>query len=81
MHIAAALDVPTVAIFGPTVKKFGFFPYSKKTIVVEKYLSCRPCGKHGPNKCPENHFGCMNEIFVDEVFEAVRKQYENPQHN
>ncbi|MEW6557346.1 MAG: lipopolysaccharide heptosyltransferase II [Elusimicrobiota bacterium] len=72
MHISAGLNVPTVAIFGPTVKQLGFFPYSKKAVIVEKSLPCRPCGKHGPNKCPKKHFRCMTEISVDDVFEAVK---------
>lgn len=76
MHIAAAMDIPIVAIFGPTVKQLGFFPYSKKAVVIEKNLPCRPCGKHGPNKCPKKHFDCMNKITVGEVFDAVKKQYE-----
>ncbi|PIU83853.1 MAG: lipopolysaccharide heptosyltransferase II [Elusimicrobia bacterium CG06_land_8_20_14_3_00_38_11] len=77
MHIAAAMNIPVVAIFGPTIKQFGFFPYSKKAIVIEKNVPCRPCSPHGPNKCPEKHFNCMNKITVSEVFDAVKKQYEN----
>lgn len=77
MHIAAAMNIPVVAIFGPTVKQFGFFPYSKNAIVIEKNVPCRPCSPHGPNKCPEKYFDCMNKITVDEVFDAVKKQYEN----
>ncbi|MFA5779805.1 MAG: lipopolysaccharide heptosyltransferase II [Elusimicrobiota bacterium] len=77
MHISALLNIPVVAIFGPTVKQFGFFPYSKKAIVVEKNVPCKPCSPHGPNKCPEKYFDCMNKITVGEVFDAVKKQYEN----
>lgn len=74
VHIAAAFQVPTVAIFGPTVKKWGFFPLSNQSTVVErKDLICRPCSLHGPQKCPKVHFKCMNEIQVDEVVQAVRK--------
>ncbi|MFH0948847.1 MAG: glycosyltransferase family 9 protein [Elusimicrobiota bacterium] len=73
MHIAASFDIPVVAIFGPTVRKLGFFPYSKNAIVIEKDLSCRPCGKHGPNKCPKKHFDCMNGISVNEVFNVVKR--------
>jgi len=73
MHIAAAFDVPTVAIFGPTVKEFGFFPYSQKSIVVENNVSCRPCGKHGPRKCPGKTFACMSGISSGDVIEAAKK--------
>jgi len=72
MHIAAAFDVPTVAIFGPTIKEFGFSPYSKNSIVVEKNIPCRPCGKHGPKRCPKKHFKCMREITVESVLNAAR---------
>ncbi|HAX61309.1 MAG TPA: lipopolysaccharide heptosyltransferase II [Elusimicrobia bacterium] len=81
MHIAAAMNIPVVAIFGPTVKEFGFYPYTKRSIVIEKNLPCRPCGKHGPNKCPQKHFNCMNKITVDEVFSTVKKLYENLEYN
>lgn len=72
IHIAAAFDVPTVAVFGPTVKKWGFFPLSTKSIVIEKQdVACRPCSLHGPMQCPKRHFRCMNEIQVEEVSRAV----------
>lgn len=73
LHIASAVGTPAVAIFGPTVKALGFFPYDDKSIVVEKELYCRPCGLHGGNTCPEGHFRCMLEISADEVFDAVMK--------
>lgn len=73
-HIAAAVDTPVVTIFGPTVPAFGFAPYTDKTIIIENEdLYCRPCSKHGPMKCPEGHFKCMNEIAPERVFRAVEK--------
>lgn len=68
MHIATATDVPCVSIFGPTVKELGFTPYDEKSLVAEiEGLKCRPCGKHGSNKCPKGHFKCMNEISPADV--------------
>ncbi len=72
MHIAVASQVPTVAIFGPTTKELGFFPYGAGHQVIEKELSCRPCGLHGADKCPLGHFHCMKWITPEEVFEAVK---------
>jgi heptosyltransferase-2 len=73
MHIASAMEKNVVAIFGSTVREFGFFPVSKDSVVVERQgLYCRPCSHIGKSHCPENHFRCMNEIQVDEVTEAVR---------
>jgi lipopolysaccharide heptosyltransferase II len=76
MHIAVATRVPTVAIFGPTTRELGFFPYGPGHIVVEKNLVCRPCGLHGATQCPLGHFDCMNLISADEVFAAVKQQAE-----
>ncbi|MBI2604719.1 MAG: glycosyltransferase family 9 protein [Deltaproteobacteria bacterium] len=78
VHIASAFDVPTVAIFGPTVKKWGFFPLSSRHIVIERPgVPCRPCGLHGPMKCPKRHFRCMNEIQVEDVRRAVKNLLES----
>ena len=74
IHIAAAFDIPTAAVFGPTVKKWGFFRLSTNSVVVEnKTLSCRPCHLHGPTVCPKKHFKCMDEIQVEQVTQAVER--------
>ncbi|HUT85964.1 MAG TPA: lipopolysaccharide heptosyltransferase II [Elusimicrobiales bacterium] len=72
MHIATAFNVPTVAIFGPTTKELGFFPYSKNAVVVEKNLKCRPCSLHGKKKCPHGHFLCMKLITPAQVLHACK---------
>lgn len=74
MHIATAFGVPTLAIFGPTTKELGFFPYGEGNRVVEvKGLPCRPCALHGGKKCPLGHFKCMKDITVDEVFDTAKE--------
>ncbi len=73
MHIGSAMKTKVVAIFGSTVKEFGFFPYGTKSIVVEKSVSCRPCSHIGRDKCPKGHFKCMKEIQVDDVYDACVK--------
>ncbi|MCL4540445.1 MAG: glycosyltransferase family 9 protein [Bacteroidetes bacterium] len=68
VHIASAFNTPTVAVFGPTVKDFGFFPYHEKSVVVEtNYLGCRPCTLHGGHRCPIGTFECMMRIEPEEV--------------
>ena len=68
VHIASAFNVPTVAIFGPTVKDFGFYPYHKRSVVVEvEGLGCRPCLIHGGRRCPIVTFDCMRKISPDEI--------------
>jgi len=71
MHIAAALGVPAVGVFGPTTRELGFFPYGPGNRVVETRLACRPCALHGGRKCPRGHFLCMRLLTVDEVFKAA----------
>jgi len=70
MHIGSAMKTKIVAIFGSTVKEFGFFPYGVENIVIEKNIPCRPCSHIGRNKCPEGHFKCMRDIQVEDVFNA-----------
>lgn len=71
MHMATAVGIPVIAIFGPTVKGFGFFPLGDKNRIVEKDIACRPCSLHGGPKCPEGHFRCMKDIGVEEVFKEA----------
>lgn len=74
MHIATSRKRNVVALFGPTVRELGFFPYGNKSVVVEHTnLSCRPCTHIGSNECPKGHFRCMKEIEPDRVLDAVRR--------
>jgi heptosyltransferase-2 len=73
LHLASALGVPTVALFGPTVKAFGFFPETDKTTILERLdLACRPCSVHGGKICPQKHFRCMLDISVERMVQAGR---------
>ena len=67
IHITSAFpNTRIIGIFGPTVKEFGFFPWSQNSKVFEvNGLYCRPCAIHGGNFCPEKHFRCMREITPD----------------
>lgn len=71
LHMASALKVPNVAIFCSTVPAFGFGPWKNRAIVVEKELSCRPCGRHGKRECPQGTEACMREIPPEQVLAAV----------
>ncbi|MCK9611516.1 MAG: glycosyltransferase family 9 protein [Bacteroidales bacterium] len=69
MHLASALNSPVAAIFCSTVPDFGFGPSSENSHIIEsdEKLNCRPCGLHGHNFCPENHFNCANNISVNQL--------------
>jgi heptosyltransferase-2 len=72
MHTACAVKVPVVAIFGSTVKEFGFSPYRSKNLILEnKSLTCRPCSHIGKNSCPKGHFKCMKEITPQLVYNSL----------
>jgi len=68
MHVAAAFQVPTVAIFGPTKDKETSQWMNKKNIIVKKNLDCQPCMKR---TCPLQHHDCMNLIKAIDVLKAV----------
>ncbi len=68
MHLAAALRVPMVAIFGST-DEIATGPMSPAAVVVNKRVECSPCLLR---ECPIDH-RCMTRISVDEVYQqAVR---------
>lgn len=73
LHLASAMNTPTVAVFGPTVPEFGFGPLSERATVADHIgLVCRPCDRHGPQRCPLGHWRCMREITADSVASLAR---------
>jgi heptosyltransferase II len=68
MHVAAAYQVPTVAIFGPTRYKETSQWKNEKSIIVRHEMECSPCMKR---ECPLKHHNCMKEITTQEVITAV----------
>jgi len=68
LHLASAMNTPTIAVFGPTVPEFGFGPLAERSAVAgHASLACRPCDRHGPQRCPLGHWRCMREITPDGV--------------
>lgn len=70
MHLAAALQIPTVTIFGPTNHKETSQWLNFKSTIVKKNLACQPCMKR---VCPLKHQNCMKLIKAAEVLEAANK--------
>jgi len=67
-HLASAMGTPTLTIFGPTVPEFGFGPLAERnTVAGNSNLSCRPCDRHGPQRCPLGHWRCMRELTPEYV--------------
>ena len=69
MHIAAAFQVPTVAIFGPTKTQETSQWMNKKSLIVKKDLDCQPCMKR---VCPLKHHNCMKYIKSVDVLSATK---------
>jgi len=69
MHLAAAYQIPTVAIFGPTNDKETSQWMNKKSIIVKKSLECQPCMKRA---CPLKHHKCMKLLEASDVLGAVK---------
>jgi heptosyltransferase-2 len=66
MHIAAALNVPLVAIFGST-DHTGTAPYTDKAVIVRKDVACAPCKLR---ECPTDH-QCMTAVTAEDVVGAA----------
>jgi len=71
MHLSWAQGTPTLALFGPTTQRLGFFPRGAHSRVLQTALPCRPCGLHGPRECPEGHHRCMTDISPEAAWAAA----------
>lgn len=76
MHIAAAYKKKTISLWGNTIPEFGMYPYipqysDRVTILENKDLKCRPCSKLGYDKCPKEHFDCMMQLDISNVFRQI----------
>jgi len=81
MHMATAVGTPVVAVFGPTTRHFGYFPYRAISRVVETPLWCRPCTHNGRKRCPLSHFRCMQDIPPERVVSAAEELLLSPTPN
>ncbi|MEW6443343.1 MAG: lipopolysaccharide heptosyltransferase II [bacterium] len=73
MHIAAGLDVPLVAIFGPTDPRTTAPWSSRHRLVRKEGVCCSPCLKR---ECEQDH-RCMRSISVEEVLAAAASVIED----
>ena len=67
MHVACALGVPTVGVFGSTSPGFTP-PLGERAVVVEQSLACRPCFQR---ECPLGHLDCLRTLTPKLVLEQM----------
>lgn len=68
VHMARALNIPVIAIMGPTTSTLGFVYEGIR--VVEKDLNCRPCSTNGGGRCWRGDRECLN-ISEFDVISAI----------
>jgi heptosyltransferase-2 len=69
MHVASALGVPTVAIFGATNPKTTG-PTGPRNVVINEKVECSPCFKR---ECPIDDHPCMTQVTAAQVVEAAAR--------
>ena len=77
MHLAVGLNVPVVAIFGPTHPKLGFAPLGKKDLILCADVECSPCSLHGERKCYKESKICMEKITPETVADKAMEILKN----
>ncbi len=72
MHIASALGMKVLSLWGSTAPELGFGPFQNPThfTLEASGVTCHPCSRIGVKKCPKNHFQCMTNLTP----ESVRKE-------
>lgn len=74
LHLASATDTPTVALFGPTVPALGFGPLARGSVAMGRTeLDCPHCDRHGPTRCPVDHWRSMRDLDAPSVAATVER--------
>ncbi|HLD87870.1 MAG TPA: glycosyltransferase family 9 protein, partial [Candidatus Omnitrophota bacterium] len=68
LHVASAMKVPVIALFGPTDPKRHMPP--GRAVVLKRDLKCSPCYS---GQCKIRTHACMEEITPEEVFKKIKE--------
>lgn len=69
-HMAAALGLPTLAIFGPTDHRV-WSPRGQRVEVLRKEMPCAPCAEERFFLCKEQE--CLKQIGVEDVLKRLKR--------
>jgi ADP-heptose:LPS heptosyltransferase len=69
-HMASALGIPTIAIFGPS-DPIVWSPRGEKVWVIRKGIPCSPCNQERILQCTE--IECLRGIGVEEVLKGLER--------
>jgi ADP-heptose:LPS heptosyltransferase len=72
-HLAPLVDVPCLALFGPTSPRFGFAPWGARDRTIYLEPPCSPCSKHGRRPCWRARRRCLEDIRPTAVAAAARE--------
>jgi len=76
MHIAAALQTPLIAVYGPTSPSFTP-PLAGNAQIIQLDVDCGPCFQR---VCPEGHHRCMKNISSEQILTLISKGIDNDVH-
>jgi len=79
MHIAALLNIPVVALFGPGQYPL-FAPYNEFSVVIREDVGCNPCNESSAvwrNMCKRGRAYCMEAIPLQKVLQIIEQQILN----
>jgi heptosyltransferase III len=68
MHLAAAVNTPAVALFGPS-GAFNWGPWGEGHLVIQKDMECVPCGQDGCEGTKVSR--CLMELSPEEVVQRM----------
>jgi heptosyltransferase-2 len=71
LHLAEAAGTPVLALFGPTVREFGYYPRLPGSRVLETAIACRPCSRNGKRACHRGDLACLERITPETVLAAL----------
>ncbi|MDH4223652.1 MAG: HAD-IIIA family hydrolase [candidate division Zixibacteria bacterium] len=73
MHLASALGVPIIGIFGPTSPGLGYASGGLNDKILWAGVECSPCSLHGSKGCVKDSRLCMDHVKPEEVIEAAKR--------